>query len=37
VRLPQRAATAGDAPAVQPGDRYEDAIDRELERMDDGA
>jgi cytochrome c-type biogenesis protein CcmH/NrfF len=32
----QAAATPNGAPA-NPGDRYEDAIDRELERMDDGA
>jgi cytochrome c-type biogenesis protein CcmF len=32
----QAPAAAGSAPAA-PGDRYEDAIDRELERMDDGA
>jgi cytochrome c-type biogenesis protein CcmF len=33
----QAPALAGNAPAAAPGDRYEDAIDRELERMDDGA
>jgi cytochrome c-type biogenesis protein CcmH/NrfF len=36
-RTQQQQAPASSAAPANPGDRYEDAIDRELERMDDGA
>jgi cytochrome c-type biogenesis protein CcmF len=32
----QQASAAAGGASAKPGDRYEDAIDRELERMDDG-